>query len=74
AMKRSSIAVAQPSCPVDHPDRALQCQLTLEPALQQLVERAAESGWTEDEVAQALLELARARLKEQLPSGASCPP
>ncbi|RWX58374.1 hypothetical protein EOA24_39335, partial [Mesorhizobium sp. M2A.F.Ca.ET.039.01.1.1] len=74
AMKRSSIAVAQPSCPVDHPDRALQCQLTLEPALQQLVERAAESGWTEDEIAQALLELARARLKEQLPSGASCPP
>ncbi|RWM06662.1 MAG: hypothetical protein EOR72_31295 [Mesorhizobium sp.] len=60
AMKRSSIAIAQPTCTVDHPDRALQCQLALEPALQQLAERAAESGWSEDEIANALLELAGA--------------
>ncbi|SFL17766.1 hypothetical protein SAMN04488498_14813 [Mesorhizobium albiziae] len=58
AMKRSSIAIVEPSCPVDHPDRGLQCQLALESALQELVERAAESGWTEDEIAYALLELA----------------
>ncbi|BAB54708.1 hypothetical protein [Mesorhizobium japonicum] len=70
AMKRSNIAIVQPSCPVDHPDRGLQCQLALEPALQQLVQRAAESGWSEDEVACALLDLAGARLKGQLPSGA----
>lgn len=31
--------------------------------LQQLAERAAESGWTEDEIAYALLELAGTRLK-----------
>ncbi|WP_292492104.1 hypothetical protein [Mesorhizobium sp.] len=70
AMKRSVFAIVQPSCPVDHPDRGLQCQLALEPALQQLVQRAAESGWTEDEIAYALLDLAGARLKGQLPSGA----
>ncbi|BBD41400.1 hypothetical protein Amn_pc01150 (plasmid) [Aminobacter sp. Y103A] len=72
AMKRSNIAVMQPSCPVDHPDRGLQCQLALEPALQALVERAAESGWTEDEIAHALLELAGARLKGAATSGARC--
>ncbi|MER9335320.1 hypothetical protein NKJ06_15185 [Mesorhizobium sp. M0293] len=70
AMKRSSIAIVQPSCPVDHPDRGLQCQLALGPALQQLFERAAEFGWTEDEIAFALLELARVRLKGRQPSGA----
>ncbi|ANT54264.1 hypothetical protein [Mesorhizobium amorphae] len=69
-MERSVIAIVQPSCPVDHPDRGLQRQLALEPALQQLGQCAAEFGWTEDEIAQALLELAGARLKGQLPSGA----
>ncbi|MFB9984750.1 hypothetical protein ACFSQQ_40905 [Mesorhizobium kowhaii] len=63
AMKRSSIAIVEPMCPVDHPDRGLQCQLALEPALQDLVERAAESGWTEEEIAYVLLDLAGARLK-----------
>lgn len=63
AMKRSGIAIVQPSSPVDHPDRAHQCQLALEPALQQLVQRAAESGWTEDEIVCALLELSGARHK-----------
>lgn len=56
AMKRSNIAIVQPSCPVDYPDRGLQCQFALEPALQQLVQHAAESGWTKDEIASALLE------------------
>ncbi|WP_287099990.1 hypothetical protein [Mesorhizobium sp.] len=62
AMKRSSIAIAEPSCLIDDLDRALQCRLALEPALQELV-GAANSGWTEDEIAHALLELAGARLK-----------
>ncbi|MER8395175.1 hypothetical protein NKH10_25355 [Mesorhizobium sp. M1340] len=70
AMKRSSIAIVQPSYPVDHPDRGPQCQLALGSALQQLVQRAGESGWTEDEIACALLELARVRLKGQQPNGA----
>lgn len=39
--------------PSRHTDRGLQCQLALEPALQELVERAAESGWTDDEIAYA---------------------
>lgn len=61
-MKRSSIAIVEPSCLVDHPDRGLQCQLALESAFQELAERAAESGWTE-EIVHALLELAGARLR-----------
>ncbi|ESZ09429.1 hypothetical protein X737_32940 [Mesorhizobium sp. L48C026A00] len=64
AMKRSSVAIVEPSCPADHPERGLQCQLALEPALQELAQRAAESGWTEDEIAYALLERAGARLTE----------
>ncbi|MER9048180.1 hypothetical protein NKH89_13130 [Mesorhizobium sp. M0923] len=63
AMKRSSIAIVEPSCPVDHRDRGLQCQLALEPAFQELADRAAGSSWTDDEIAYALLELADARLK-----------
>ncbi|WP_245489882.1 MULTISPECIES: hypothetical protein [unclassified Mesorhizobium] len=63
AMKRSTVAIVEPSCPADHPERGLQCQLALEPAFQELAERAAESGWTEDEIAYALLGLAGARLK-----------
>ncbi|MER8548536.1 hypothetical protein NKH41_22845 [Mesorhizobium sp. M1169] len=70
AMKRSSIAIVQPGYPVDYPDRGLQCQLALESALQQLVERAGESGWTEDEIDCALLEFARVRFKGQQPNGA----
>ncbi|RWO40141.1 MAG: hypothetical protein EOS11_20485 [Mesorhizobium sp.] len=64
AMKRSSVAIVEPSCPADHPERGLQCQLALEPALRELAERAAESGWIEDEIAYAILELAGARLTE----------
>ncbi|WP_292243264.1 hypothetical protein [Mesorhizobium sp.] len=69
AMKRSSIAIVEPSCPADHPDRGLQCQLALEPAFQELAERAAESGWTEDEIAYALLELAGALFKSNSVNG-----
>ncbi len=64
AMKPSSIAIVQLGFPVDHPDRGRQCQLALGPALQQLVQRAGESGWTEDEIARALLEFTRGRLKQ----------
>ncbi|TIP87812.1 MAG: hypothetical protein E5X58_29605 [Mesorhizobium sp.] len=69
AMKRSSMAIVEPSCPADHPDRGLQCQLALEPAFQELAERASEFGWTEDEIAYALLELAGARLKSNSVNG-----
>ncbi|TIN10241.1 hypothetical protein [Mesorhizobium sp.] len=64
AMKRSSVAIVEPSYPADHPERGLRCQFALEPALQELAQRAAESGWTEDEIAYALFELAGARLTE----------
>jgi hypothetical protein len=60
AMKRSSVVIVEPSFPAGHPDRGLQCQHALEPALQELAERAAESGWTEDEIAYALSKLAGA--------------
>ncbi|WP_287300788.1 hypothetical protein [Mesorhizobium sp.] len=66
ALKRSSMAIVEPSCPADHPDRGLQCQLALEPAFHELAERAAESGWTP---ARDSLRAPRARrrtLEEQL--------
>jgi hypothetical protein len=66
AMKRSSVAIVEPSCPAGHPDRGLQCQLALEPAFQELAERAAESGWTEDEIAYALFKLAGATEKRRM--------
>lgn len=60
AMKRSKITIVEPGCAADHPDRGLHCQRALEPAVQELVESAAAAGWTNDEIAGALLEVARA--------------
>ncbi|RJT23988.1 hypothetical protein D3227_38035 [Mesorhizobium waimense] len=65
AMKRSGIV--EPSSPADHADRGLQCKLALEPAFLELVGRAADSGWSEDEIAYSLIELASARLKGETP-------
>lgn len=60
AMKRSKITIAEPGCAADHPDRRLHCQRALEPAVQELLESAAAAGWTNDEIACALREIARA--------------
>ena len=44
-------------------DRDLQCEVALAPAFDQLVDAAAVVGWSEDEVANALLSLAQYRVQ-----------
>ena len=46
----------------DHPDRALECAFALEPAFAKLEADAMAAGWTSDEVAIALMDLAKGAL------------
>jgi hypothetical protein len=54
--------VPPPPLPPDDPDRALDCELHLEPAFDELADQALAAGWSEDEVESALLSLARHRV------------
>lgn len=47
-----------PKHPKCHPDRNLHCQEALEAEFQHLAVRAEAAGWSQNEVAEALLELA----------------
>ncbi|GGD34676.1 hypothetical protein [Aureimonas glaciei] len=47
----------------DYSERCLDCQADLAPDFCILVQRAVNAGWTEDDVASALFELARAHIK-----------
>ena len=42
----------------NHPDRHLSCQEAIEPAFQAVAEIARRSGWSTDDVAAALIDLA----------------
>lgn len=55
--------IPAPRFPEDHPDRAIDCQFQLEPAFQDLVMRAVAAGWTEDDVATAMVDLAHNHLR-----------
>jgi hypothetical protein len=46
-----------------YPERALDCQLAMEPTFQDLARHAEVAGWSEDEVSAGLLELARDHIK-----------
>lgn len=50
--------VAPPETGEHHPDRHLSCQEALEPGFQALAEMAEQSGWSADEIAAALVDLA----------------
>lgn len=54
--------IAAPKVAADHPDRAIECQFVIEPAFQDLVRRAVAAGWTEDDVAPAMVDLAHSHL------------
>ncbi|MFZ2103499.1 MAG: hypothetical protein WAU86_23345 [Oricola sp.] len=45
-------------------DRDLDCELAIETEFDAMIERAKEAGWTADEVTNALLSLAQARIEE----------
>jgi hypothetical protein len=47
-----------PTMPEDHPDRVLLCQEALEAEFLSLSDRARQAGWSREEVAMALMELA----------------
>jgi hypothetical protein len=47
-----------PRLPPDHPDRFLECEEMLEARLVAILDRAREMGWSQDEVAGAVTELA----------------
>ena len=47
-----------PRLPADHPDRHLECEEMMEARLVSLMDRAREDGWTQNEVASAVTELA----------------
>lgn len=42
----------------DHPDRNIECEEMLESRLTSLMDRAREAGWHQEEVADAVIELA----------------
>lgn len=50
--------VAPPETGREHPDRHLSCQEAIEPAFQELAGIAESAGWSETEVAAALVDLA----------------
>jgi hypothetical protein len=52
-----------PPVPVlDDLDRELECELHIEPAFDEIADRAIAAGWSEDQVDAALLSLARHRI------------
>ncbi|WP_312366124.1 hypothetical protein [Ensifer sp.] len=50
--------IAPPKLPACHPDRGSQCQKALETEFQLLACRAEAAGWSPEEVAAALIDLA----------------
>lgn len=50
--------ISAPELPKSHPDRDLLCQEAIEAEFQSLADRAHAAGWSCEEVATALMELA----------------
>lgn len=55
--------IKPPPRPDDYASRALDCEFSMEPAFQALARQAQEAGWTEDDVASALIALAMANMR-----------
>jgi hypothetical protein len=61
--QKTSATIAAPKMPSDHPDRRLECEFVLEAGFQLLSLEAEAVGWSGEEVAHALMSLARARIR-----------
>jgi hypothetical protein len=61
--QKTSATIAGPMMPTDHPDRRLECEFVLETGFQLLSLDAEAVGWSCDEVAYALMRLARANVR-----------
>jgi hypothetical protein len=56
------LPISEPKVPINNPARQLQCQQAIEHAFQELAELAERSGWSGDEVTNALVDLANHRV------------
>lgn len=54
------MTVKPPPRPADHPDRDMDCQFALEPALHAVLDEARAAGWSEQEIVTAVMELTNA--------------
>ena len=61
--QKTSATIFGPKMPVDHPDRRLECEFVLETGFQLLSLDAEAVGWSREEVAYALMSLARANVR-----------
>ena len=59
---KTSAPIAGPKMPADHPDRQLECEFVMERGFQLLALDAEAAGWNGEEVAHALMGLARAHV------------
>jgi hypothetical protein len=61
--QKTSATIFGPKMPADHPDRRLECEFVLETGFQLLSLDAEAVGWSGEEVAYALMNLARANVR-----------
>ena len=52
------LPISAPKVPINNPARRLQCQQAIEHVFEEVAEQAERSGWSGDEVASALIDLA----------------
>lgn len=57
------ITIAAPRYADDSADKNLDCEFAMEPAFRELAGRAADEGWSEDDVASALMSLSHHHLR-----------
>lgn len=65
------MAIKGPKLPIDHPERIVECQFTMEPLFQAAAVEALAAGWTESDVATAMLNLAVAQIKGNMANRAT---
>jgi hypothetical protein len=63
------MTIPPPKIANDYPDRPLECQFAIEPAFQDLVGQAHEAGWSDSEVAAALIDLAHNHMRGMIAAG-----
>lgn len=57
------MSISPPKHPADHPDRIIDCEFAMEPMFQAIAIDALAAGWTEDDIASAMLNLAAAQIR-----------
>jgi hypothetical protein len=63
------MTIASPKFANDYPDRPLECQFAIEPAFCALARQAQAAGWSSNEVAAALIDLAHIHMRGVISDG-----